>query len=243
MKKLISIFMVIIILFNFIFCNNSFADDDTVFEGTTSIVEDTISSSDMMGLTYDGSANGTSMVWGILGNITGAIAGTIAIVINIFPMMIQVGMMIASDSVKLDDVTFFTIERAVFNEIPIFNIDYFDYNDSYTIGNTYSKTVESNSNVIKTLKKSVAKFYYILRLISIAISLIILIYVGIRMAISTIAEDKAKYKKMFMGWLESILLLFVMQYIMIIIIKIGNVFGDVFYDFKCILEKDRRSKF
>ena len=45
-----------------------------------------------------------------------------------------------------------------------------------------------------TIRKNIAIWYYALRNLAIGILLAILIYVGIRMAISTVASDEAKYK-------------------------------------------------
>ena len=50
------------------------------------------------------------------------------------------------------------------------------------------------------------------------ISVLVLIYVGIRMAISTVASEQAKYKKMLISWVTSFILLFVMQYIFIFLL-------------------------
>ena len=67
------------------------------------------------------------------------------------------------------------------------------------------------------------------RLVAIALSLLTLIYIGIRMAISTVASDQAKYKKMLIGWIESIFLLAVMLYIMAIIIIFSNKLTEMFF--------------
>jgi hypothetical protein len=98
----------------------------------------------------------------------------------------------------------------VFNEIAITNVDFFDF------------TGVGSDTVVYKIRTAVAGWYYFMRLIAIAILLVILVYVGIRMAISTIAEDKAKYKKMLVDWLASLALVFVLQYIMVFLIEISN---------------------
>lgn len=40
------------------------------------------------------------------------------------------------------------------------------------------------------------------------------------MAVSTVASEQAKYKKMFTGWVTSFILLFVMQYIFIFLMTL-----------------------
>lgn len=131
-------------------------------------------------------------------------------------MIIQLMMMLIANTdygFVLSSVHFVTIEDIVFNKISLFNIDYFNFNGPNEMANS--------------IKESVAQFYYVLRLVAIAFSLLTLIYVGIRMALSLTSEGKAKYKKMFIGWVESMILLFVLQYIIAIILKLGNVAVDM----------------
>ena len=75
---------------------------------------------------------------------------------------------------------------------------------------------------ISSFRTAVAQWYYIMRLISVAILLVILIYVGIRMAISTIASEQAKYKQMLIDWITSLALLFLLHYIIIFVISINT---------------------
>lgn len=95
-------------------------------------------------------------------------------------------------------------------------------------GEGYSNFLDVNFfdfNVDGTLlafRQAVAKWYYILRLISAAILLVILIYVGIRMAISTIASEQAKYKQMLVDWVTSLALLFLLHYIIIFAITVNS---------------------
>lgn len=66
-------------------------------------------------------------------------------------------------------------------------------------------------------------YYNVLRNLSIAMLLGILLYIGIRMAISTVASEEAKYKKMLKDWVVSLVLVFVLHYVMIITFFINNV--------------------
>ena len=50
--------------------------------------------------------------------------------------------------------------------------------------------------------------------IEIVLSMSVLLYIGIRMLLSTVAQDKAKYKQMLIDWVVSLCLLFFMHYIM-----------------------------
>lgn len=91
--------------------------------------------------------------------------------------------------------------------------------------------ITSEDSLINTVRTQVAQWFYILRTISAAVLLAILIYVGIRMAISTIAEDKAKYKKMLYDWCASLALIFVLQYIAIFTIEANNAIVNFLRDY------------
>lgn len=105
-----------------------------------------------------------------------------------------------------------SVDAIIFGEAGITSIDFFN---------------TSGNDTINLIRDNVAVWYYVLRNLSIVILLGILLYVGIRMAISTVASDQAKYKKMFMDWAVSLALVFVLQYIMIFTIECNNVLVDV----------------
>lgn len=70
------------------------------------------------------------------------------------------------------------------------------------------------TSTAKQLQSSISNWYIILRDIALVSLLSILVYVGIRIIISSTSSDKAKYKQMLLDWIVAICLLFVMQYIM-----------------------------
>jgi hypothetical protein len=86
----------------------------------------------------------------------------------------------------------------------------------------FSFATDSNRNVVIILKEAIAMWYYILRLISIAVMLIALIFIGIKMAISTVASDKAYYQRMLADWFVGMILVFGIHYIMIFIIDLNE---------------------
>lgn len=86
---------------------------------------------------------------------------------------------------------------------------YFYYDDN---GN---KIATSTNNAAYDLKNVVAKWYYIIRNIAIIGLMLVLVYVGIRMLLTSIASDKAKYKQMLSDWVIALCLVFLMQYIMV----------------------------
>ena len=73
-----------------------------------------------------------------------------------------------------------------------------------------------------TLKSGIASWYASLRSLAIIASLAVLIYVGIRMAISSVAETKAKYKNMLKDWAMGFVMLFVLHYLMVLVVAVNN---------------------
>ncbi len=81
---------------------------------------------------------------------------------------------------------------------------------------------DAEEPIIIKIKKSAAMWYYIIRALAMVGMLIVLIAVGIKMAISNIASDKALYKRMLVDWLVGMIILFSMHYIMLFTIYIGE---------------------
>lgn len=102
-----------------------------------------------------------------------------------------------------------TVEDVLFNRLEITKIDFFDIS-----GN--------DKDIVYELRSNIATWYYALRTLAIIILLCILIYVGIRMAISTVASEKAVYKNMFKDWLVSFILVFFMHYIIVVAVQVNN---------------------
>lgn len=99
-----------------------------------------------------------------------------------------------------------------FNKYKFLDVNFFDISDG-----------AADATMIDIVRIQVAQWFYILRTLSAIVLLAILIYVGIRMAISTIAEEKAKYQKMLWDWCCSMALIFVLQYIAIFVIETNNI--------------------
>ncbi len=88
---------------------------------------------------------------------------------------------------------------------------YFDTDGNHGTGGTYSASI---INAKTKLRETVLGWYYNIRNLSIVAMLSILVYVAIRMILSSVSSDKAKYKMMLKDWLVAICLIFVMHYIM-----------------------------
>ena len=191
-KKMIVTLLVVVLVFNFIVNPFCFA------AGAADWVRDFIT--DLLG-TFVGVITWIPRVLALgLGYAIDALASAIAYIDG----TVSVG------GTAAEKRLFITPFEIVFNETAITNVDFFDF------------TGVGSDTVVYKIRTNVAGWYYFMRFIAVAILLVILVYVGIRMAISTIAEDKAKYKKMLVDWLASLALVFVLQYIMIFIIQLSN---------------------
>lgn len=103
------------------------------------------------------------------------------------------------------------------NEVLLLDVDFFNPKSSEKIsytnddGEVQEFEIESTASV---LRGTISNWYNILRDIAIVALLSILVYIGIRIVMSSTAKDKSKYKQLLMDWLVAICLLFIMQYIM-----------------------------
>ncbi len=73
---------------------------------------------------------------------------------------------------------------------------------------------DNSRNIAVQLQDLIASWYVAIRMLAIVGLLSVLVYLGIRMLITSIAADRAKYKKMIMDWLVAMCLIFVLHYIM-----------------------------
>ena len=81
------------------------------------------------------------------------------------------------------------------------------------------KTIKS---VTSQLTDKIATWYKGLRIFSLVGLLSILLYIGIRIIISSVSEDKAKYKKMLMNWIAAICIVFILHYTMLFIVNLSE---------------------
>lgn len=69
-------------------------------------------------------------------------------------------------------------------------------------------------SVTQALHSTIASWYVSLRNLAVVALMLVLVYVGIRIVISSTASDKAKYKQMLIDWLVALCILFCLHYIM-----------------------------
>lgn len=195
-KKIICIVLVLLTLFNFIYPSRSYATEEEA-------VDDGISAKEVLGGAIDGVAGILLMPAKLILLVVGA--GANALTSEIAELGAD-----KSESrwvLTLDDIFFHNVDGV----IPIIDVNFFK-----PISNS------SNHKIIYEIRDNVATWYYAIRNLAIVISLLVLVYIGIRMAISTLAEDKAKYKNMLTDWIVGFVTIFLLHYIIIATININE---------------------
>lgn len=85
-----------------------------------------------------------------------------------------------------------------------------------------NKYTDSDGNDVESsaaqLQPTIASWYVAIRNLAVVGLLSVLVYVGIRIIVSSTASDKAKYKQMLVDWLIALCILFFMHYLMSFII-------------------------
>ena len=80
--------------------------------------------------------------------------------------------------------------------------------------NFFKKSTKDNSNSADILRPVVSNIYNNLRDFVLILMLVILLYIGIRIIISSAVSEQVKYKQYLINWIVGICLVFLMQYIM-----------------------------
>lgn len=145
----------------------------------------------------------------------------LAIYIITLPAVAHV-IMSAVVSFEQDEPKVFTVSGAISGEYNLFDIDFWELSDKY------SATNPSNNTITDTIKATAADWYVGTRNLAAIVMILIALYIGIRMAISTVAEEQARYKSMFYSWIKGVIYLIVLHYMMIGIIMLSDMVVEMF---------------
>ena len=186
-KKLISCLLILTLLFNFLGNTTVLAIYDTQEE------EEQIFQAD------------TNM--DVLDGIIGVLTWIPRVILLLIPMAVQgltslvgIGEGYTAGTGEEWKGSWFTVAHILFNKINLTDINIFDLNPQ-------------GAKSVNVIRENIRNWYYAMFILAAIILLCILIYVGIRMAISTVAEKRAVYKQMLMNWFVSLVLLFMLHFI------------------------------
>ena len=242
MKKLFKVVvLIIIILFNFIFCNYSvYADDED---------EITYSYEDYNQMTQEGTVNlGENEVdLSISTSTSGSASGTIASTVTPWFMGLQDILTTIAEGggvtggigyTELDssacNTGMFTVCSLVFGEYLLFNV-----NVSQTSASLNSDASTSSiSDMIDELKESVAGWYYIIELVAIILMLVLIIYTAIRLALSlAFGNFTDEEKKAIETWAKGVVFILLLPSIISILNVLVENIEDLLWNFRYSLEK------
>lgn len=168
--------------------------------------------------TEDVGEDAMNTIYNLLINTLGAFVGVGTWLIRMIAIAITAGIQVLISGIaSLGGVTasglMVTPFTIFFNQVPLLDIDFMSF--------------DAPTNAINDFRTAVATWYYIMRIIATAILLLILIYIGIRMALSTMAQDKVVYKKMLVDWATSLALLYLLHYFIIFVIDLNSAFIEI----------------
>ena len=115
-----------------------------------------------------------------------------------------------------------TPEEIFGGTIGLFNVNFFDTSLRESNNDMNATADKKETNIAEELQPVIAAWYKIIRGIATVGMLSMIVYIGIRILISSTSENKAKYKQLLVDWGVGFCLLFVMHY--------GMAFGNMFVD-------------
>ena len=108
-----------------------------------------------------------------------------------------------------------TPDKIFMNKVPITNIEIF------INGNVAEKTK------LAGFVNSIASWYRVVFLISIAMLFLILLYLSVRAILLSVAKDIADTKNMLFNWVKSVMILFFMSFIIFTVISLNSTFVSI----------------
>ena len=113
-------------------------------------------------------------------------------------------------------VIIYTPEKIFSNQVPALDVNFI--NPKEWEGNSADEM--NDKSITQALHSTIASWYVALRNLAILALLSVLLYVGIRIIISSTASDKAKYKQMLMDWVIALCILFFLHYLMTFVLTL-----------------------
>lgn len=129
----------------------------------------------------------------------------LAILITLHLLLTAIGALVLNTGAG----PFLTPADIFFNRVALTNIDFYDFS---------SRT----SSTVLGIRNTVASWFGVINSIAMVLMLLVLIYIAIRIILSTNTEKIALYKSALSDWLYSVSLLFLLQVYAVVLIKFTN---------------------
>lgn len=117
------------------------------------------------------------------------------------------------------------------NKIPILNVNFIqDTQAAVDRGEDAGLYGDDTADSLENLRKVIATWYRTMRTIAVVGLLSVLVYIGIRIMISSVGEQRAKYKERLQDWLIAFILIFMLEYIMSFTLAITETVSDGLFE-------------
>lgn len=113
----------------------------------------------------------------------------------------------------------YTPEKIFSNKVPALQVNFISPPE-------YTDKDMNKKNIAEQIQPTIASWYVGLKNLATVGLLSVLMYIGIRIIISSTGSDKAKYKKMLMDWLVALCILFFLHYIMAFMLEVTETIID-----------------
>ena len=129
---------------------------------------------------------------------------------------------------KDGDTIYLSPETIIKGKFVLMDADVFKDYSSATGYYDYDETAAGQNSGVRILQATINGWYKSLRNFAAVALLSVLVYIGIRMMISTVAQDKAKYKNMLKDWLVAMCLVALMDFVMIATLTLADTVTSAF---------------
>lgn len=126
----------------------------------------------------------------------------------------------------------YTPEKIFANQVPALDVNFIDPMDWTEVRDANGEQVFQNADIMNersitiALHETIATWYVALRNLAIVALLSVLLYVGVRMVMSSVAADKSKYKQMLIDWVVALCIVFFLHYIMSFILSVTSMITE-----------------
>lgn len=176
-------------------------------------------------MTFNGSVKPLEWVFNLIKNFIDYILGMMFTVtkIAIVGTIENIENLINGTILKIEEIDediHYTIEDLVYNRIPLLD-------PNILSGTAGGKELKSGGTLEK-IRNLIAGWYVSFRNISILLIFIMLIYTGLRMAISNSAQNKADFKSQLYTWGKCLAMAFVLHYVIFLVLNLNNTLVGIF---------------
>lgn len=245
MKKL-SVALVIVILFNFIFGYSVHATpDNNTTNNSLTFNEAALYKAEQEGVVeIEGYTKEISMTQSSLGSVVGIIISPIITLGTTCTSVLSslaatCGFYHTDSDYSADKDGLIKISSIIFGE-------YLMFNPSVTkTASSLNPSIPSNdmTELFDNFKKMVVKVYEFLRYVAMAVFLILLIVAGIRLAGAVNAQDRAKFKAIIADWLIGLAFVFFAKYFIFLLDAIFDNIMEALWEFRLSLENNGNISF